>query len=217
MSRARWLMASWLGFLITAGVVMAQEAAPEASAGEPSLQATPGDWWLDPQADLLGQAEEALKQGQSVEAVALLRKVLQQQPKHRHARLLVANALAQLNHTREAITILDELLAETPDNYTILNNLAWLLATTRDSARNPSRAVELARQALLIAPINYSIWSTMAEAYYQAGDYHKALRAAEEASRLGTLQEAPEANRNTYAEQVRKCREAVQAFSLIDL
>lgn len=199
------------------GSASAEVATQEVAEVETAPQISPADLWLDPQAELLVQAEELLKQGQNLEAITVLRKVLQQEPRHRHGRLLVANALAQLNHTREAIRILDELIAEMPENFTILNNLAWLLATTRDaSLRDAPRAVQLARQALLMAPINYSIWSTLAEAYYQAGDYTKALRAAEEASRLGTLQEAPTSNLATYAEQARKCREAVQAFSLID-
>lgn len=166
---------------------------------------------------LLGRAEQAMNNGEYLRALDVLRDVLREQPTHQQARFMAAHAMAQVGQQREAVTLLEELAKEDPRNFTYLNNLAWLLAISREpGVRHPGRAVELARQALLSAPDNYSVWSTLSEAYYQAGDYHKAVRAAEEAWRTGQAQSAPQDKLATYQEQMRKCQQAVEAFSLIE-
>ena len=73
-------------------------------------------------------------------------------------------------------------------NVQVLNNLAWLYATCEDERfRNPPRALELARQAVELAPDAAHILDTLAESYFVNGDLqaamqyaHKAIEAAEE-------------------------------------
>ena len=166
---------------------------------------------------LIAKAEQALQVNDALSALKDLRAVLKQEPRHRSARLMVSSALLILGRPVDAGKLLEELRAEEPDNFAVLNNLAWLLATTGESAlRDPGRAIELARQALLSAPSSYSVWSTLSEAYYQSGLYEKALRAAVEARDLSQAQSVPGERVVTYVEQVTKCQQALQAFSLME-
>jgi WD40 repeat protein/serine/threonine protein kinase len=58
------------------------------------------------------------------------------------------------------------------------NNLAWLLATHPDpNLRNPGRAVELAKEAVALAPNQALIWNTLGVAQYRAGNWKKAIEA----------------------------------------
>ncbi len=207
---------SGLGMSGLLAQALAQTSQPLRSAVIPeraALAAAPSE----AQAGLLSRAEEAMNKGDYPRALDVLRDVLREQPTHQQARFMAAHAMAQVGQQREAVTLLEELAKEDPRNFTYLNNLAWLLAISREpGVRHPGRAVELARQALLSAPDNYSVWSTLSEAYYQAGDYRKAARAAEEAWRTGQAQSAPQDKLATYQEQMRKCQQAVEAFSLIE-
>mgnify|MGYP003611398231 CR=1 FL=1 len=192
-------------------LVAAPAAWPESAVGD---VARPPDTRFDA---LLDQAERDVVNHRPVDAVRGLRQVLKEDPDNRRALFLVSNALNVLGHTTEALTVLEKLVASYPDDFSLLNNLAWLLVTVEDPAlRDPRRAVGLARRSLMIAPENFSVWSTLSEAYYRAGDYPRALQAAEEALRLGQRLKAPDMNVVTYEEQVTKCRNAVQAFSLRD-
>lgn len=166
---------------------------------------------------LIATAEQALQVNDARAALKDLRAVLKQDPRHRPARLMVSSALLILGRPVDAGKLLEELMVEEPGNFAVLNNLAWLLATTMEPAvRDPARAIELARQALLNAPSNYSVWSTLSEAYYQSGLYDKALRAAIEARDLSMAQSVPGERVVTYVEQVNKCQQAVHAFSLME-
>ena len=73
-----------------------------------------------------------------------------------------------------------------PNNPEILNNLAWFYATSPPPFRSPKRAVALALKAVRLDPTKPYIWDTLAEAYYSAGEYHRALKAIERALRLET-------------------------------
>ncbi len=203
----RWSL--FVGYVVLLAAVPA--AWPESAPGD---GARPPDTRLD---ERLDQAERDVVGNRPVDAVRGLRQVLKEYPDNRRALFLVSNALNMLGHTTEALTVLEKLVAAYPGDYSLLNNLAWLLVTVEDPAlRDPRRAVGLARRSLMVAPENFSVWSTLSEAYYRAGDYPRALQAAEEALRLGQTLKAPDINVVTYEEQVIKCRNAVQAFSLLD-
>lgn len=166
---------------------------------------------------LIAEAGAALAAHQPIEALKRLKILLKAQPEHVKARFLVSNALATIGREKDALEVLENLAKDYPDDYSVLNNLAWMLCTAEDSTlRDPRRAVMLARRALMFAPENYNVWSTLAEAYYRAGYYDRALKAAEQAARLAVNQKAPEMNLVNYEEQVTKCRSAVSVFSLID-
>jgi Flp pilus assembly protein TadD len=172
---------------------------------------------FDVHADVLAQAEQALATRRHLDALNLLGTVLKVEPTHRHARFLTATVLADMGRVRESIVVLNVLVEEFPNQFSILNNLAWTLATAQDvTLRDPARAVELARRAVLLAPDNFNVWSTLAEAHFQNGNYQRALRAAQEARRLGQQFKASDGSLVTYEEQVSKCQQAVKVFSLIE-
>ena len=64
---------------------------------------------------------------------------------------------------------------ETPKE---LNNLAWLLATCADVRfRDPPRAVELAKKAVVLAPQASSYWHTLGVAQYRVRNWEEAIKA----------------------------------------
>jgi tetratricopeptide (TPR) repeat protein len=65
------------------------------------------------------------------------------------------------------------------------NALAWLLATCPDEKRrDPDRAVELAKKAVLLAPQAGGFWNTLGAAHYRAGDWKAAAAALEKSMEL---------------------------------
>ena len=76
----------------------------------------------------------------------------------------------------EAIRALTKVVEADPSDYTSINNLAWILATSPiDSVRDGHRAVELAEKAGELTRHKRSfILSTLAAAYAEAGDFEKA-------------------------------------------
>ena len=72
-----------------------------------------------------------------------------------------------------------------PRNPAPRNNLAWLLAGRPEAApHDPARAVELAEQAVAMAPAAGAYWNTLGVAHYRAGDWAAAVDALEESMRL---------------------------------
>ena len=201
MRRPAALLPLFLGLWVLRGLAGPSPLVPPAKEGE----------------DRLNRVVEALTAHRPAEALRLAQEVLAGEPGHRQARFLASHALNNLGRMRESIAVLEELVRDFPDDHATLNNLAWLLATApEDALRDPKRAVVLARRALMSAPDNYSVWSTLAEAHDRAGDYARALQSAQEALRQAREQKAPEQNLMTYDEQLVKCQNAVQVFTLQD-
>jgi uncharacterized Ntn-hydrolase superfamily protein len=71
-----------------------------------------------------------------------------------------------------ALPIMDRVLAENPDNADYYNDFAWYLAATK---REPAKALDLALRARELAPDDANVMDTVAEAYYAAGEYGKAV------------------------------------------
>jgi tetratricopeptide (TPR) repeat protein len=95
-------------------------------------------------------------------------------------------ACFQKGEAREAIESWEKSLAINPDQLTVENNLAWLLATTSDPAlRNGTRAVALAVQANESGGGgNPVILHTLAVAYAAQGSYGQAATTARRALQL---------------------------------
>jgi len=206
-----------VSLLWAAGQVMAQEpvALDSSEPEEEPLPEVPA-LNLDREWIPLSTARQHLQAGRRVEALSILRDVLRRDVHHATALSLVATTLAEMGRQRDAVRLFQQLAQDYQQDYVVLNNLAWLLSTATDPVlRDPPEAVDLARQALLLAPENYSVWSTMAEAYYRNGRYDLALRAAEQALLLAQAQQAEGSRVATYAEQVAKSRQAVEAFTLV--
>lgn len=90
-----------------------------------------------------------------------------------------------------------------PDNYSALNNLAWILATSDDAAfRNPRRAVMLASRAAELKP-TAQILDTFAESLYQNGQLDEAVYIGEKALLAAT------GDRRYFETQLDKFRKAI--------
>ncbi len=110
----------------------------------------------------------------------------------------------QMDETRKAMDAYSRSLHLDPDNPEILNNLAWLHATTEDTRlHDPARALLLARKAVDLKPSAH-IFDTLAESYFINGKYALAVEAATMAVRLSRE------NKRYYAEQLERFRKAAQ-------
>lgn len=76
----------------------------------------------------------------------------------------------------EAIADYEKAMELAPDDYGVLNNLAWTLATSpEDELRDGQRAVELATKACELSEFQAAhILSTLAAAHAEVGDFEKA-------------------------------------------
>ena len=115
------------------------------------------------------------------------------------------------DHT-SALADLDKALALEPDNDGVLNNLAWLLATSPDDdLRDGQRAIELATKACEATEWKEAhIISTLAAGYAESGDFAKAREYSGKAVEAGKDQpEVAEQLRNELAsyEQEKPWRE----------
>jgi serine/threonine protein kinase/Flp pilus assembly protein TadD len=69
-----------------------------------------------------------------------------------------------------------------PKNALAFKQLAWLLSTYPDaSIRDPKRAVELAQQAVKLAPKQGACWLALGAAHYRSGQWQEAIEALEKA------------------------------------
>ncbi len=95
--------------------------------------------------------------------------------------LLGDNQYSQEDYAATA-AIYEKALALDPANAHVLNNLAWLYATSADERiRNPSRALELARRAVEIEPDSAHILDTLAETYFVNHQFTQAVEYARQA------------------------------------
>lgn len=101
-------------------------------------------------------------------------------------RLELANMLHQLGKEREAITEFRDILQSQPQSVEVLNNLAWILATSADdSVRNGVEAVGFAQKACERTQYKDPMpMGTLAAAYAEAGRFDQAIATAEKAANL---------------------------------
>jgi tetratricopeptide (TPR) repeat protein len=102
-----------------------------------------------------------------------------------------ADAYLGVGKHQEAIKDYEQALPHSEDDAGILNNYAWVLATSTDDAvRDGSKAIELAERACEVT--NYEaahILSTLAAAHAESGDFEKALEWSQKAVDLGAENE----------------------------
>lgn len=109
-------------------------------------------------------------------------------------RLLCASSLLNLGFRRQAFPLLRQIARDAPDNPALLNNIAWLLATTPHSPADPTEPLVLAQRALTLAPDNPLFRDTCAVALAFNGQFSEALRIEEPLAaqlRLSTAADAP--------------------------
>jgi Flp pilus assembly protein TadD len=124
------------------------------------------------------------------EAIAHFQRALSLQPNLAEAHNNLANALLQKGRAAEAVTHYQAAADALPGNPYLLNNLAWVLATSpQASVRNGVRAMELAQQAeRLSGGKDPSVLGTLAAAYAETGRFPDAVAAAQRALELATSQ-----------------------------
>jgi len=119
----------------------------------------------------------------------------------------LGTAYSQVGRYREGLDLLLDLLKRVPDHPSVQNNIAWIYAKATDPAiHDPVKALRYARRALMVTPSDPNIWSTLAEAYYAAGDYPRALRVARQAFEMARL--SGETNLKAQKELLERCRTA---------
>ncbi len=127
----------------------------------------------------------------------LLRKI-EKDPENPAIYNILGDIYVSQNKPKAAIRAYEKALALQPDNFSVLNNLAWLLATSTDpSLRDPQRAASLAGQAAELHP-TAQILDTLAESLYACGRYDDAVTIGERA-----LNRAAE-NRGYFQKQLEK-------------
>jgi tetratricopeptide (TPR) repeat protein len=140
---------------------------------------------LDPNAvDIVMQwaaLESSLKH--NARAVELLDPVIEREPNNWQARRIRADALLGQAKHREAVENYEAALKIEPKDSGLLNNLAWLLATSPDEAvRDGRRSVELAEAACRETEYKQAhILSTLAAGYAEQGDFAAARKWSQQA------------------------------------
>lgn len=124
-------------------------------------------------------------------AVEQFTKVLEMDPKNVAALRGRGDALLSMGRQAEAIKDYEKALEIDPNDSGILNNLAWVLATSPDDKlRDGKRALELAKKACELTQYKEAhILSTLAAAYAELGDLKTAIEWSQKAVELGEGEE----------------------------
>jgi Flp pilus assembly protein TadD len=127
-------------------------------------------------------------QGKQDEAMTQLRDLLRLKP-DTEARSQLATLLLQAGKLGEAVAEYRQVVAAKPDQPETLSNLAWLLATSPDSAvRNGTDAVRFAEQACRLTGYQRAqMVGALAAAYAEAGRFTDAIAAAQKAVGLARV------------------------------
>ena len=120
-------------------------------------------------------------------AIELYNDILEDEPGDTDVLQGRADALLGIGEHESAIADYELALENDPDNDGILNNFAWVLATsTIDEVRDGEHSLELALRACEVTEYEEShILSTLAAAYAETGDFEKAREWAAKAVELG--------------------------------
>lgn len=120
-------------------------------------------------------------------AVELYSEVLQKMPDNHFALRGRADALLSVGKHAEAIADYEKALKQNAEDSSVLNNLAWVLATSPiDKLRNGKRAIELAKKACELTEYKQAhILSTLAAGYAETGDFETAKKWSRKAIELG--------------------------------
>ncbi len=124
-------------------------------------------------------------------AIDIFTKILADDENNQDARRARADTLLSVGKHSEAIADFEILLKQAPKDDGILNNFAWVLATSPDDElRDGKRAVKLATEACEVTKYEKAhILSTLASAYAEIGDFESARKWAQKAVDAGAKDE----------------------------
>jgi Flp pilus assembly protein TadD len=141
-----------------------------------------------------------LAAGQASDAIGPLAAAVNATPNDLDLRRQHALALQQAGQGAAAAAAWRAAMSLAPDQPDLLNNLAWLLATDPDSTiRDGPEAVRLAERACQLTDRQQpALLGTLGAAYAAAGQFDRAITAAEAAIQLAQRRDEPELlERNT--------------------
>ena len=127
-----------------------------------------------------GLGYSLMQQGEFRKAVAALSECIKLRPDLAQVWHVRAFCYVRLSGFREALADYEKTLELLGPNAGpgIYNDLAWLLATCPEvELRKPSRAVELAKKAVELAPKAGGFWNTLGVAHYRLGEEKAAVTA----------------------------------------
>lgn len=120
-------------------------------------------------------------------AIEIYTELIEEDPSNWQALRGRGDSLLSVGKHAEAIADYEAALKIQPDDSGILNNLAWVLATSpEDSLRDSKRSIELGLKACEVTEYKRPhILSTLAAGYAEAGDWENALKWSTKAVELG--------------------------------
>jgi len=168
---------------IRAHILAGSEKLPQAIAElEKAMDKFPGDMELAADLAMLYTADKKPRR-----AIAIYDKMLSGEAKLPQLYRGRADAYLSIGQQKEAIEDYEAALKKDPNDSGVLNNLAWVLATSPDEKlRNGKRAIELATKACEETDFKAAhILSTLAAAYAETGDFKAAIEWSEKAVKAG--------------------------------
>jgi tetratricopeptide (TPR) repeat protein len=137
------------------------------------------------------KARIALSNNQPAVAEDICRRRLEKKPDEASTRLLLAQALIQLQRGREAAAEARTVLRSQPNSVEALITLSTaLMANNQAQLRPPQEALSTAEQAVKLQPKQARTHVQLAEVYYYRRDYAGAREQADEAIKLDPRQPA---------------------------
>lgn len=205
-------------------MLMALAASLQAQTNEIAETTPASSLQLDTRTDedriefLLNVANVYFAENDFESAIGAYERILEIDPEHQQARYIIAHVYINAKQYTKAEELLLELITADPEDFKLLNNLAWLYATAEDAKfRDGQKAIKTAQEAMVMAPNDHHVWSTLSEAYYISGEYEKAHRAITQMASLamrygrGVTKEQVE----EYNKQIRKCKRAWDAEKML--
>ncbi len=164
------------------------------------------------QATSLQLAAVFVVEGKSDEAQKLYGEVIQADPENWMAYRGRGDLYLTTGKHREAIADLEKALSLNADDNGILNNLAWVLATSpEESLRDGKCAIELAKRACEVTEYKQPhILSTLAAGYAELGDFATAVEWSKKALELGDETQKTELSKELESYQSSKPWREVQ-------